>query len=258
MAMSANWDTQTYYEILEISNDAHPAEIREAYQRAKNTYSQDNPALYTVFTKEESRELLNLIEEAYTVLSNQATRNAYDQRLKKSTDKEDHPADQFFQNAVSGGSSNSEPELPDFDYDESKPSQVNTPVQSMPRQEQVRMPERQTNPAINTEELEEGYAKTSLSIYQVDDQMEERISSQSVYDGQFIREVREYKRVSIDRISEVTRISKTYLNAVEDNDYKKLPAPVFVRGFVVQIARILKIDEKVAASSYVQLLKDSQ
>ncbi len=81
--MSIDWETQTYYEILEISQDAHPNEIRQAYQRAKSTYSQDNPALYTVFTKDETKQLLSLIEEAYSVLSNQVTREAYDQRIHR-------------------------------------------------------------------------------------------------------------------------------------------------------------------------------
>ena len=59
-----------YYEILEVAIDAPPHEIHRAYQRAKTTYSSENPALYSMSSPEEARELLRLIEEAYTVLGN--------------------------------------------------------------------------------------------------------------------------------------------------------------------------------------------
>jgi cytoskeletal protein RodZ len=38
-------------------------------------------------------------------------------------------------------------------------------------------------------------------------------------------------------------------------DWKNLPAPVFVRGFVAQTARILGLDEAKVATSYMKLLK---
>ena len=70
-----------YYEILEIAPDAMATEIHKAYQRARQTYSADNPALYSMFSPDEARELLRLIDEAYNVLGNQATRKTYDETL---------------------------------------------------------------------------------------------------------------------------------------------------------------------------------
>ncbi|HVK62501.1 MAG TPA: helix-turn-helix transcriptional regulator, partial [Bdellovibrionales bacterium] len=63
------------------------------------------------------------------------------------------------------------------------------------------------------------------------------------------------KNVSLERMSEVTRISKTYLSAVESNDYKNLPAAVFVRGFIVQVARALGLEDQKVANSYMKLFK---
>ena len=57
-----------YYEILEVTPDAAATEIHKAYQRARQTYSQDNPALYSMFSPDEARELLRLIDEAYNCL----------------------------------------------------------------------------------------------------------------------------------------------------------------------------------------------
>lgn len=77
----SHWQTQNYYEILEITPAAHEHEIHEAYQRAKATYSVDSPALYTMFTPQEAQALNRLIEEAYSVLGNQRLRLAYDSKL---------------------------------------------------------------------------------------------------------------------------------------------------------------------------------
>jgi DnaJ-class molecular chaperone len=70
-----------YYEILELSSNAAQHEVTTAYERARATYSGDNPAIYTIFSENEARELLTLIEEAYSVLGNKTLRSIYDQRL---------------------------------------------------------------------------------------------------------------------------------------------------------------------------------
>lgn len=70
-----------YYEILEISTKAPQHEVSTAYQRVLSTYSGDNPAIYTIFTENEAREWIKLIEEAYQVIGNKVLRSIYDQRL---------------------------------------------------------------------------------------------------------------------------------------------------------------------------------
>ncbi|HOW17227.1 MAG TPA: DnaJ domain-containing protein, partial [bacterium] len=66
-----------YYEILEISENATRKEIVEAYQRAKAVYSKDSMALYSLYSDEESNNMVNLIEEAYQVLINPQRRELY-------------------------------------------------------------------------------------------------------------------------------------------------------------------------------------
>jgi len=73
-----------YYEVLEVAYDAPQHEVHKAYTRAKATYAQDNPALYSMFTRDEARDLLKLIEEAYSVLGNHGLRRNYDDTLQKS------------------------------------------------------------------------------------------------------------------------------------------------------------------------------
>ena len=52
-------------------------------------------------------------------------------------------------------------------------------------------------------------------------------------------------------MSAITKISKSYLMAIEEDNFAKLPAAVFLRGFVFQIARVLKLPADKVASAYI-------
>jgi curved DNA-binding protein CbpA len=103
--------------------------------------------------------------------------------------------------------------------------------------------------------LAPGMGKTQFSTYKVDSNMESEISSTDNFTGPLLKKIRSYKQVSLDHICDATRISRHYLIAVEEEDVKNLPAPVFVRGYVVHIAKLLGLDENKVASSYMKNLK---
>ena len=69
-------------------------------------------------------------------------------------------------------------------------------------------------------------------------------------DGSFIRDLREECECSLSELSEVTKIKRCYLEALETNQLADLPAAVFVRGYVAQISKIFGLDEKSVCRSY--------
>lgn len=198
-----------YYEVLEIAANAPHQEVMTAYTRARSTYSGENPALYTIFSEQEARELLVVIEEAYQVLGNKVLRNIYDQRLR------------------SGRAS-----LNDLTYasilDASKHMLL----------------------------LEEKNEKAKSTTYPKDEILEIEIETKSDWDGASLKKVREYKQLSTQRVSEITKINSYYITAIENMDAKGLPAVVFVRGYVVQIAKALGLDDKKVADSYMKNFKN--
>jgi flagellar biosynthesis protein FlhG len=72
------------------------------------------------------------------------------------------------------------------------------------------------------------------------------------WSGERLRQIRELRHLSIEEISQQTKISKTYLKAIECEDFKKLPAPVYVRGFVNQLAKSLKLPPDQVSKTYMK------
>ncbi|MBN2801577.1 MAG: helix-turn-helix domain-containing protein [Deltaproteobacteria bacterium] len=68
--------------------------------------------------------------------------------------------------------------------------------------------------------------------------------------GHFLGEIRKKHNVELVDISNRAKIAVRYLQAIEEERYKDLPAAVFTRGFVTEFARFLKIDSHRAASDF--------
>lgn len=68
--------------------------------------------------------------------------------------------------------------------------------------------------------------------------------------GFLLRSEREKKGLSHDQVVQVTRLRRHYVEALEKEDWDKLPPPVFVRGFIRSYARVLGLDEQKALSLY--------
>lgn len=74
---------QNHYEVLEVPRDADLEEIERAYLLAKSTYDTGSLAAYSLFGEGDAEEIGERIEEAFAVLSDTASRSAYDQELSK-------------------------------------------------------------------------------------------------------------------------------------------------------------------------------
>jgi flagellar biosynthesis protein FlhG len=197
--MHLNDEPLSLYDVLELTPDATPQEIRSAYLRLKSSYSKDNIAHYTVFSREETEAMLQSIENAYMTLSNPERRRNYDQNQ---------------------GSSIEIPALTSTSFSNSSPV---SPMQNF------------SEPQVN--------------------ELDSIIKNEQEWNGAAIRRIREARRISIEDLADFTRISRTYLLALEEDDFKKLPAQVYVRGFLQQISRRLKLPADFVAQNYIARLK---
>lgn len=75
------------------------------------------------------------------------------------------------------------------------------------------------------------------------------------YSGALLRAVREAKGVSLDEVAQTTRISVRYLQAIEGDAHERLPSATFVKGYVREIARLLKLDDEAVVAGYMRRLQ---
>lgn len=201
MAVAQRYD---YYEILELDANAAPHEISAAYGRAKQTYSGNDPAIYTIFSVAEARELLKYIEEAYLVLGNRGLRHLYDKKRQ--------------QNKVSES---------DLSY-QSLLTEYNLTIEKHPVATKIE-PKFEKDPAIENE-----------------------IQNTKEWDGEKLKRVREYRKLSFQELHQMTKVSAFYIQALEEMKADQLPAPVFVRGYVNQVSKALGLNDRLVTDTYMK------
>ena len=68
--------------------------------------------------------------------------------------------------------------------------------------------------------------------------------------GERLKRERELREVSLNEVTVATRIGTRFLEALENEDWEKLPGGVFNRGFVRSVARYLGLDEENLLAEY--------
>lgn len=89
----------------------------------------------------------------------------------------------------------------------------------------------------------------------VDLNFESEIAEKKEWNGQDLKKVREHRNLSFDELTDITKINPWYIAALEEMDPAGLPVEVFVRGYVIHIAKALGLKEKIVADSYMRLFR---
>lgn len=255
----------TLYEVLEVSPYSTMDEIRGAYLRLKAAYGQDSIALYSLLEAEDSLEMTRKIEEAFLILSNEDRRNDYDKTLNLRNESKakiytiDRSAPmldsanedllvapqtdsftQFSGNLVlkgtGGGSGAGSARVSENNHMRVSES---FSANSMPKP-----PVAGVRPVL-TLVLEEGAISPERAA------LEEQMRLESEWRGEFLKKIRETLSISLEDLAERTKVSRHYLRSIESEDFGRLPAPVFVRGFLIQMGKILGFPGDKASGIYV-------
>jgi curved DNA-binding protein CbpA len=267
---------QSYYEILDVSFNANPEVIRTAYIRAKNSYNRDSLASYSLFDKEDSKRILDEIEEAYTVLSDSEKRRKYDEShgivssesVYESYHRGNHAVAAFAREAMAEDQELSSSFVLENDpfrrQAEPPPPSVRVAAAAEPS-----LPASDTGNVLSPlerlramQDLNKGSSHPRSQpiprAFEANAEMEDRLRKCENVNGPFLRSAREYKKVTVDEIMNILKISKNYLNALEEDDISRLPASVFVRGFVIQYAKALKLEHEKVANAYMSFLRSKR
>ena len=76
--------------------------------------------------------------------------------------------------------------------------------------------------------------------------------------GDKFRQAREKKDLSLDQVSNVTKISSRMLKAIEEEHFDQLPGGVFNKGFIRAYAKHLGLNDEEAVNDYLTCLREAQ
>jgi cytoskeletal protein RodZ len=68
--------------------------------------------------------------------------------------------------------------------------------------------------------------------------------------GELLRKKREESGRDLKEIAETLKIRLDYLKAIEEGDLKKLPAEVYLKGYLTEYAKILDVDHEMIMETY--------
>ena len=84
------------------------------------------------------------------------------------------------------------------------------------------------------------------------EELAHEIGPNTPFTGNLLRKVRESLGVELEEIARFTKINQAQLQAIEDENFGDLPAVVYLRGFIQEIAKFLKLDPTQVARTYLR------
>jgi curved DNA-binding protein CbpA len=257
------YQTQNFYELLEVPPSASGEQILEAYYRALELYGPDSVAMYALDETVQVDELRARLEEAWKVLGDDALRGAYDESLGLAAATKAKKTMTLV--AANGHPGSPEPEDDVEALVDPRPPaaaldspsvasqfvEMAPPGDSAPspalrdagEKSLVRQPESSAARREETKEETKSAAKARLEI-----------PPDAEFTGELLRRVREAKGLTLQQIAERTRISARHLENVEADNYGQLPAPVYLRGILMNLSKELRLDSLRVSKSYLDAL----
>jgi transcriptional regulator with XRE-family HTH domain len=68
--------------------------------------------------------------------------------------------------------------------------------------------------------------------------------------GDFLRQKREEKGITIEKLESLTRIKKTILENLESERFEKLPPKIYIRGIISKYCQYVELDQKEVLSNF--------
>jgi flagellar biosynthesis protein FlhG len=88
------------------------------------------------------------------------------------------------------------------------------------------------------------------------DELAHELKAETLFTGPLLRKIRESQGVELADIAQRTKISATYLAAIEEERFAELPAFVYLRGFVSEVAKFLKLDALQVSRTYLKRYRE--
>lgn len=90
------------------------------------------------------------------------------------------------------------------------------------------------------------------------EELAREIHAETEFTGRLLQRVRESLGIEIEDIAQQTKIATAHVRAIEAEEFGSLPAQVYTRGFVQQIAKLLGLDPTQVTRTYLRRMRQWQ
>jgi len=208
---------QNYYELLEISPDASPLEIRRAYKTIFDLYRNESIANYSFFSQEEKESIISYLEKAFLTLINPELRSAYDHDLiERGLLEEQYRYRDTMKDPI-----------PIYDF---KKVHLDT-LKPTKRMDDLKV-KASRNPVIA-----DILAKESIT-------------------GSDLKKIRMEMEIPLEEIAENTNVRIEILQAIEEEHFEQFLPMVYMKGFLKSYLRYIQVEDEAVLSALIKRMAD--
>jgi flagellar biosynthesis protein FlhG len=117
-------------------------------------------------------------------------------------------------------------------------------LSTFPESEPEVLSARTTRPALAAEQL------------MLQEELEREIGPDTEFTGTLLRKVRESQGIELVEICTKTKIARAHLQSIEDESFEALPAIVYTRGFLIELAKQLRLDPAHVQRTYLRRMRE--
>jgi curved DNA-binding protein CbpA len=203
---------ENYYSLLGISPKASFEEVQSAYDEARATFAHNSLATYSLLSQDERDQILARLIDAYKTLTNTHLRREYNEFL---IEKGELSSDEI------GVSSSTTAELPENQLREVPPESL---IQE------------------KASSSEEQASQHNLDLF----------GAPAYVTGASIKMIRMEREMDLQGVYRKTNIPKQTLEDIEEENFERLPALVYLKGFLKAYADTLGVDRTQMMDGYLK------
>ncbi len=250
---------ENYYQILEVPKTASLLEIRDAYEGKLEETQLDAFAAYSLLPEDETEEKLLHFSQAFVTLANPVARAKYDDELQQSmVSAEMQPVTEkeqikklYSKKSLRGKTKTVPPHL-------STPKKVKA-------EKEIEIKKSVTRDVVVESQAERlgNYHKLAAKNELAEESLEEFYSTFKThggklsYNGTILQQIRKIKSVTLEELAQITCIRKTYLRAIEDENFSKFTSEIYLKGYLLCYIEALQLPKEQVLTDYVLLYKNS-
>ena len=277
---------ENFYQLLEVTNTASLATIRNAYEKKLEETHIESFASYTLIPEEETEVLLLQFSQAFVTLANPIARAKYDDELhQQKISAETRPANgkDSLQKAKKIHSSG--PKLqekkgqweswlakPQKKPEEKAAKNKTETAKSVPKDVTEQSHENKIKTAKSVpkdvagqtqKERQDYYINLAEKNVQSEESLEKYYSTLRAhggkvsFNGAVLQQIRKIKSITLDELAKITCIRSSYLKAIEDENFNIFTSEIYLKGYLLCYVEAMNLPVEQILEEYIYLYKNS-